>query len=165
MRISNFHLQVTKEIIKRTEMSPLLPLYNPDLIISSNSKDDGDFVDDDDDDDDDDYGDKHGGCDGANFANDDDDNNRACKYFHYDKDIDNAVVDNRNSVSNTVGRLAAGFLSFLGQGTMRIYNCGTFLAGLSCLLLPLCTTFPALVAFAVAHGFFHWSVDPVPALA
>ncbi|GFN75716.1 monocarboxylate transporter family [Plakobranchus ocellatus] len=40
-------------------------------------------------------------------------------------------------VSNTVGRLAAGFLSFLGLGTMRIYNCGTFLAGLSCFYPPL----------------------------
>ncbi|RUS69261.1 hypothetical protein EGW08_022975, partial [Elysia chlorotica] len=57
-------------------------------------------------------------------------------------------------ISNTSGRLCAGFLSYLGIDTIRIYNGGTFLAGVACFLLPLCSTFPSLVAFAVCHGFF-----------
>lgn len=64
-------------------------------------------------------------------------------------------------ISNTAGRLSAGFLSYLGLGSVLIYNSGTFLAGLACFLLPFCSTFPSLVAFAVGHGFFIGFFPPL----
>ena len=57
-------------------------------------------------------------------------------------------------VSNTLGRFAAGFLAYLGLGSVRIYTIGTGLAGVACFFLPVCTTYIELVVQASSYGFF-----------
>ncbi|XP_005107868.2 monocarboxylate transporter 3 [Aplysia californica] len=72
-----------------------------------------------------------------------------------------ATVVSVLGIANTVGRLVAGFLAYLKVGSVRIYNTGTFLAGLACYFLPACTTYPTLLTFAVCHGFFLGAFPPL----
>ena len=55
---------------------------------------------------------------------------------------------------NTVGRLAAGWLVYWGWSSLRVYNLGTLLAGLTCFAFPLCSTFPSITACLGLHGLF-----------